>query len=266
MILDGKSLSDKIADDLSARIAAHAGAIRLAIILVGDDPASIMYVNAKQERASSVGIDCDVVRLPATTPESKVIEIIARLNADAATHGIMVQLPLPSQISARNVTRAIAPLKDVDGLNPASDFVPATVRGIEKLLEHYLYGANFDLSGRSAVVVGCSQIVGRPAAKMLLDHNATVTICHVKTMGLADYTIRADIIVSATGVADLIRPEMIRDGVVLIDAGVPGDVDPACYPFASAYTTHTGGVGPMTVISLMENTVRAASQQLTIKN
>jgi len=253
MILDGKSLSDIIANDLRTRTAGKN--IKLAIILVGNNPASIKYVDAKQRRAGDVGIHCDVIRLPAETSESEILKIIEKLNGDNTVNGIMAQLPLPGHICARTITRAIAPGKDVDGLNPASDFSPATVRGIEKLLEHYLYGVDFDLSGLCAVVVGQSELVGRPAAKMLLDHNATVVICHSRTKDLANFTAMADILISATGAVNLIKPNYVKQGAVIIDVGTNGDIDPACYEKASAYTPVPGGVGPMTIISLLENTV-----------
>ena len=256
MILDGKILADIVADDLRKRTLGRD--IRLAIILVGDDPSSIKYVNAKQRRAADIGIRCDIFRFAETATESEILQTLEKLNGDDTVNGIMVQLPLPGHIDTRTVTRAIAPAKDVDGLNPAGDFVPATVRGIEKILEHYLYGANFDLSGRTAVVVGRSEIVGRPAAKMLLDHNATVTICHSRTKDLAEFTINADILVSATGVTGLIKPGHVKDGAVLIDAGTIGDIDRACWPKASAYTPVPGGVGPMTIVSLLENCVCAS--------
>ncbi|MCL2338576.1 MAG: bifunctional 5,10-methylenetetrahydrofolate dehydrogenase/5,10-methenyltetrahydrofolate cyclohydrolase [Proteobacteria bacterium] len=318
-VMDGKSLSDLIATDL--RAAADGKHITLAILLVGDDPASVKYVNAKQKRAAEIGIDCNVIHLDSAQPitptpsvadatatpsrwegefrlgqvcakipfpsgrgadavggvgvtESEILEIIKKLNEDKTVNGIMVQLPLPRHIThptessiplgtrgAHTVMHAIAPGKDVDGLNPASRFFPATVRGIEKLLEHYVYGPNFDLSGLTAVVVGQSDIVGRPAAKMALDHNATVIICHSRTKNLTQFTRMADLLISATGAVDLIKPGDIKEGVVLIDAGTIGDIDRGCYEKASAYTPVPGGVGPMTIISLLENVIRAAAEQ-----
>ena len=259
MILDGRILSNLIADEL--RTQATGQNIGLAIVLVGEDPSSIKYVNAKQKRALDIGIDCKVLQLPAELSEAEVMQFINMLNNNNNTHGMMVQLPLPGHICAQTIMRAINPLKDVDGLNPASNFIPATVRGIEKLLEHYLYGPHFDLQGDSAVVIGRSEIVGKPAAKMLLDHNATVTICHSKTPDLMKFTAGADILISATGITGLITPEYIKQGAVIIDAGTIGDVAPECYLKASAYTPVPGGVGPMTIISLLENTIRAHLKQ-----
>ncbi|MDR1696748.1 MAG: bifunctional 5,10-methylenetetrahydrofolate dehydrogenase/5,10-methenyltetrahydrofolate cyclohydrolase, partial [Rickettsiales bacterium] len=218
---------------------------------------SIKYVNAKIKRASAIGIRAEIFRLPLDAPESAVLDMVAKLNSDASWNGIIVQLPLPGSMDARKIVRSVSPCKDVDGLNPASDFIPATTRGIEKLLEHYLYGENFDLAGKSAVVIGRSDLVGLPTAKILLRHNATVTVCHSKTPDLAKYTRGADILVSAAGRNNLIKPDMIKPGVVLIDVGTNGDIDPACHKIAAAYTPVPGGVGPMTIISLLENLVKS---------
>lgn len=246
-------MAAKIADELKAESAGRN--ISLAVVLIGDNPDSIKYVNAKQKRAAEIGIRCDIVKLPADSPESDVMDLIYRLNEDAAVNGMMVQLPMPKHIDQTRVTHAINPAKDVDGLNPASGFMPATVRGIEKILEHY----RIELDGKVAVVVGRSEIVGKPAAKMLMNHNATVTVCHSHTRDLAMFTRMADILIAASGVPGLIKPDHIKDGVVIIDAGTTGDVDKSCYEKAAAYTPVPGGVGPMTIISLIENTVRASS-------
>jgi methylenetetrahydrofolate dehydrogenase (NADP+)/methenyltetrahydrofolate cyclohydrolase len=256
MILDGKSLAAELADELKMQAAGKK--IKLAVILVGDNPDSAKYVNAKQRRAMQVGVACDIVRLPETITESELLNKIDELNADGGVDGLMIQLPLPRHLNQDNATLAISPKKDVDGLNRAGNFMPATVRGIEKLLEHYLFGEDFDLSGRVAVVVGRSVIVGRPAAQMLLNHNATVIICHSKTKDLESFTKQADILVAAVGKKDFITPAHIKSGAIIIDAGTNGDVAHECYAEASAYTPVPGGVGPMTVISLIENTIRAS--------
>ncbi|MDR2268931.1 MAG: bifunctional 5,10-methylenetetrahydrofolate dehydrogenase/5,10-methenyltetrahydrofolate cyclohydrolase, partial [Rickettsiales bacterium] len=252
MILDGKSLSDKIADELKCR-AANLD-IKLAVILVGDNPASIKYVNAKRKRAIEIGIKCEISSLPTDVSETELLKLINEFNNDDSISGLMIQLPLPEHINQANVTRAINPDKDVDGLNPASGFMPATVLGIERLLENY----KIDLAGRVAVVVGRSEIVGKPAARMLLNHDATVIICHSRTRDLAAFTRQADILVSAVGIPNLITPEHIKNDVVIIDAGTIGDVQKSCYEKAAAYTPVPGGVGPMTIISLMENTIQSA--------
>jgi len=264
MILDGKALSDLMAEQLRGWAAGRS--IRLAILLVGNDPGSVKYVAMKQKRAADIGILCDVHHLSETAAESEILKLIDGLNHDDAVDGIMVQLPLPGHADADTITRRVAPAKDVDGLNPAGHFIPATVRGIEKLMEHYLFDDrhDFDLSGKTAVVVGASEIVGRPAAKMLLDHHATIIVCHSHTQNLAEFTRMADILVSATGVVGLITPAHIKPGVVIVDAGDIGDVEHACYELAAAYTPVPGGVGPMTVISLLENTIAARGRANTI--
>ncbi|MDR1826548.1 MAG: bifunctional 5,10-methylenetetrahydrofolate dehydrogenase/5,10-methenyltetrahydrofolate cyclohydrolase [Rickettsiales bacterium] len=256
MILDGKSLAEQLAGELKARAVGRD--IRLAVVLVGDDFASVKYVNAKQKRALEVGIKCDIIALSNDISEDELLKAIHGLNADAKVHGVMIQLPLPKHINQARVCRAIDAKKDVDGLNPAGEFMPATVRGIEKLLEHYLFGAGFDLDGKVAAVVGRSEIVGKPAAKMLLDHNATVIMCHSKTKDLASFTRRADILVAATGKDGMITPDFVKDGAIIIDAGTIGDVRKDCFAAASAYTPVPGGVGPMTVVCLIENTIKAA--------
>ena len=258
MILDGKLLSETLAGELKQKASGRRIALR--VILVGNNPASIKYVDAKQKRAREIGVDCEVVRFDADVTAPELIAAIDGFNNDADVNGIMVQLPLPGHIDADKILGAIDATKDVDGLNPyGSNFMPATVLGIEKLLEHYLFGAGFDLDGKVAVVVGAGKTVGKPAADMLLAHGATVIICHDKTKDLAVFTRQADILVAAAGAAGLITPDHIKDGVIIIDTGaIEGDVSKDCYARAAAYTPVPGGVGPMTVISLMENTIRSA--------
>ena len=256
MILDGKVLSEQLAAELKTRAAGKN--VHLAVILVGNDPDSVKYVNAKRKRALEIGISCDISALPEDISEDELVKIIDGFNADAAVNGIMTQLPLPGHIDQDKITRRIDPAKDVDGLNPRSDFMPATVRGIEKLLEHYLFGPGFDLDGKVAVVVGRSDVVGKPAANMLLSHEATIIVCHEKTKDLAFFTRLADILVVAVGKPGLITADCVKDGAVIIDVGTDGDVAKECYAKASAYTPVPGGVGPMTVVSLIENTIRNA--------
>ena len=188
------------------------------------------------------------MRFDPDAAESEIINAIKKSKAD----GVMVQLPLPEKFDADKIIAAIPPEKDVDGLTGCGPFMPATVAGIARLLEHY----KIKPDGAVAVVVGRSKIVGRPAAAMLTDKNATTILCHSRTKDLAEWTRRADIIVAATGRDGLITPDMIKDGAVLIDAS--RDIAPECFDKAAAFTPHIGGVGPMTVISLIENTIRAA--------
>jgi methylenetetrahydrofolate dehydrogenase (NADP+)/methenyltetrahydrofolate cyclohydrolase len=254
--MDGKVLAEKIAAELAPLAAG--GNIRLGVVFVGANPASVKYVNAKRKRAAQIGVECDVLRFPETVRESDLLDKIGELNNDPAVDGIMIQLPLPKHINQATIARAIDPGKDVDGLGGLGRFMPATVRGIEKLLSHYVFGEDFDLDGRVAVVVGRSEIVGKPAARMLLNHNATVIVCHSGTKDLPSFTRQADILVSAVGKKGFISPDHVKDGAVIIDAGTDGDAAPECHAKASAHTPVPGGVGPMTIISLIENTIRAA--------
>ncbi|MDR1027332.1 MAG: bifunctional 5,10-methylenetetrahydrofolate dehydrogenase/5,10-methenyltetrahydrofolate cyclohydrolase [Rickettsiales bacterium] len=250
MILDGKTLADKIAAGLNGRGPRSGSGASLAVILVGDNPASEKYVKMKGARAREVGIDFQLSRFDATAAESEIIEAI-RGAAAAGSDGIMVQLPLPAAFDTRRILAAIPPEKDVDGLTGRGPFMPATVAGIARLIEHY----KIKTDGAVAVVVGRSAIVGRPAAAMLTDKNATVILCHSHTRDLAHWTRQADIIVAATGTDNLITADMVKDGAVLIDAA--RDIESAAFARASAYTPHIGGVGPMTIISLIENTLEA---------
>ena len=252
MILDGKLLAEKIAGELKQR--AIGKKVRLAVILVGSDPASAKYVAAKQKRAIEIGIECEIIRLPETAAQSELMARIKELNDDAKTTGLMTQLPLPKHMDWEVAARAIDPAKDVDGLNPASGFMPATVRGIEKLLEYY----KIETDGKIAVVVGRGKTAGRPAAEMLLSHDATVIQCHTHTRDLAAMTRQADILVLAAGRKGLITGNHVKDGVVIIDAG-GGDAAAESLAKASAYTPAIGGVGPMTIVSLIENAINAVA-------
>jgi len=274
-LIDGKSLAAQVRTSLKDRIAALAArGVRpgLAAVLVGDDPASHVYVRNKTRACEETGIRSERHQLPADVPEKSLVEKIGALNADPAVHGILVQLPLPRQIGAERVLAAIAPAKDVDGFRAESlgalvqgrpGFVPGTPAGVMRLLEH----ARVPLAGSRAVIVGRSTIVGKPLALLLLQKDATVTICHSKTKDLAATTRQADILVAAVGKAKLITGEMVKPGACVIDVGVnrladgkiTGDVDFASVKqVAGAITPVPGGVGPMTVAMLMVNTVRAA--------
>ena len=242
----------------------------LAVILVGDDPGSVSYVTGKAKASAEVGIRNTTLRKPAETTEAELLEIIARLNADAEVDGILVQLPLPKHISEERVIAAIDKTKDVDGFHPLNVAalwqkqpctLPCTPKGIIKMLK----AAGVEIAGREAVVIGRSNIVGLPVAKLLLDENATVTIAHSRTRNLAEVTRRAEILVVAIGRPKFVTADMVADGAVVIDVGVNrdpetgklcGDVDYAAIePKASVITPVPGGVGPMTICCLMENTI-----------
>jgi methylenetetrahydrofolate dehydrogenase (NADP+)/methenyltetrahydrofolate cyclohydrolase len=245
----------------------------LVVILVGDDHGSQTYVRNKERACVAVGIRNTTIRMPADTPEQELLDKIEQLNADDSVDGILVQLPLPKQISEPKVIEAIAQGKDVDGFHPlntaalwqkrpnASCVVPCTPAGIIRLLDVAEYG----IAGKNAVVIGRSQIVGLPIAKLLLDRNATVTICHSRTSDLASYTRNADILVVAIGRAKFVTGDMVKEGAAVIDVGMDldengklcGDVDfDSVAPKASVITPVPGGVGPMTICCLMENTVK----------
>ena len=280
-IIDGAALARHIRGEVAARAAAllaRGTQPGLAVILVGDDPASSVYVRNKVKDCEESGIRSILERMPASTPEAALLERIAALNADPSVHGILVQLPLPAQIGERRVIEAIAPEKDVDGFHVANAgalitgsprFLPCTPYGVMKMLDH----AGVELAGAEAVVVGRSNIVGKPQAMLLLQRNATVTICHSKTRDLAAHCRRADVLVAAVGKARVITAEMVKPGAVVIDVGmnrIPdgpnagklcGDVDfDGVSKVAGAITPVPGGVGPMTRAMLLVNTMEAAER------
>ena len=243
----------------------------LAAVLVGNDPASEVYVAGKQRDCERVGITSRLVRLPADCTRERLVATLAQLSADREVHGILVQQPLPAQLDAAEASALVDPGKDVDGLTPVQagrllrgepGFVPCTPLGVMEILRFY----EIPVAGRHAVVVGRSTLVGRPVALLLLHANATVTICHSRTADLPAMTRQADIVVAATGRPGLIRPDMVRPGVAVIDvgitrtdAGLVGDVDPAVGEVAEL-TPVPGGVGPMTRAMLLRNTLEAARQ------
>ena len=278
-IIDGNAVAAHVRGGLKARVAAlRASGVTpgLAVVLVGSNPASEVYVRRKVHACEEVGLHSEVVRFPAEAPQAEVLARLAQLNDDPRIHGIIVQLPLPERYDMRAVLEAIALEKDVDGFHLynvgglvlGSDrtvFPPCTPYGVQLLLEH----EGIEIEGRNVVVVGASNIVGKPMAMMLLRKEATVSICHVKTRDLAQYTILADILVVAAGKPGLIRAEMVRTGAVVIDVGINrladgrlvGDVDfEAVKQKASYITPVPGGVGPMTVTMLIWNTVEAAER------
>ena len=278
-VIDGKAIAAKIRAELKASVAelATIGIIPgLAVVLVGEDPASKVYVSMKEKACADVGIFSDEYKLPDNTSEKELLELIARLNADQKIHGILVQLPLPKQINTEKVLEAISPDKDVDGFHPYNvgrlmvgkpTFQPCTPYGVMVMLKEIGY----DLTGKNVVVVGRSNIVGKPVAMMCLQQHATVTVCHSRTKNLAETVKGADVVIAAVGVPEMIKGAWIKDGAVVIDVGVNrvgekklvGDVEyAAAAERASAITPVPGGVGPMTITMLLYNTVASAKRQL----
>ncbi len=269
-MMDGKALAARIRAEVAREVAAFPGPIGLATVLVGDDPASEVYIRLKHKATLEVGIEARDLRLPASTSEEELLSLVAELNADDAIDGILVQLPLPDGLDEGRVINAIDPVKDVDGIHPLNAglllagtpaHVPGTPLGVLELLDEY----GVELEGADAVVIGRSNIVGKPAALLLLHRHATVTICHSRTRDLAAETSRADVIVAAVGVPGLVRAEMVKDGAAVIDVGITrtedglvGDVAPDVAARAGLLTPVPGGVGPMTIAMLLKSTVRAA--------
>jgi methylenetetrahydrofolate dehydrogenase (NADP+)/methenyltetrahydrofolate cyclohydrolase len=268
--MDGKALATRIREEVAREVAALPGPICLATVLVGDDPASGIYIRLKHKATLEVGIAARDLRLPATTSEQELLALVDELNADDAVDGILVQLPLPDGIDEGRVINAIDPLKDVDGIHPVNaglllagtpGHVPGTPLGVLELLDEY----EVELQGANAVVIGRSNIVGKPVALLLLHRHATVTICHSRTQDLAAETSRADVIVAAVGVPWLVRSEMVKEGATVIDVGITrtedglrGDVAAEVAARAGLLTPVPGGVGPMTIAMLLRSTVRAA--------
>lgn len=279
-ILDGKALAQKVRKDVAtevARLKAETGVVPgLTVVLVGDNPASQVYVRNKQSACEAAGMRGRIDRLPADTSEATLLETIDRLNADPSVHGILVQLPLPAQIDERSVLERIDPMKDVDGFHPINvglltigipRFVPCTPLGIREMLIH----EGVETRGAHAVILGRSQIVGKPMALLLVQKgiggDSTVTICHTATRDAAAEARRADILIAAIGRPEAVRADWIKPGAVVIDVGMNrrddgtlcGDVHyPGAAEVASLITPVPGGVGPMTVAMLLRNSLRAA--------
>jgi methylenetetrahydrofolate dehydrogenase (NADP+) / methenyltetrahydrofolate cyclohydrolase len=267
--MDGKALAERVRGEVAEEVR-ELGELGLATVLLGDDPASDIYIKRKHEAAQDVGIVTRDHRLPSETPEDELLRLLAELNGDDAIDGILVQLPLPDHIDEARVLRAVEPIKDVDGFHPFNaghlylgnpTHVPATPLGVMTLLAEY----DVELRGADAVVVGRSNIVGRPMAIMLLHAHATVTICHSRTRDLAEHTRRADVLVVAVGQYGVVGPDDVKAGAAVIDVGMNrtdeglrGDVDPSAAEVAGLITPVPGGVGPMTIATLLRNTVRAA--------
>lgn len=278
-IIDGKALSSVVKDEVRDAVPVlekkYGRKPCLCVIIVGEDPASQVYVRNKVKAAAYTGMDSKLIELPVSTREDALLRKIAELNEDAAVDGILVQLPLPKQIDEEKIIDAIAPEKDVDGFHPSNVAglwlgkkctVPCTPAGIMRLID----STGIELKGKSAVVVGRSNIVGKPVAKLLLDRHATVTIAHSRTADLGAVTRGADVLVSAVGKAGLIKRDMIKPGAVVIDVGMNrdaegklcGDVDfEGCKDKASWITPVPGGVGPMTIAMLMKNTLLCFEQR-----
>ena len=282
-IIDGKAIARKLRAEYAQRVVAlkadHGIVPGIAVILVGDNPASQVYVRNKITACKDAGIHSELHKLPVDTPESALLDRIDALNADPAVHGILVQLPLPAQISVPKVLERIAPDKDVDGfhlynvgglITGSTVFPPCTPYGVQKILEY----EGVQIEGKNVVVVGASNIVGKPMALMLMQQDATVCICHKKTRDLGQFTMLADILVVAAGVPGLIVPQMVKTGVVVIDVGINrlpdgrlvGDVDfEGVRKKASMITPVPGGVGPMTITMLLHNTIVSAERGLATK-
>ena len=271
--MDGKALAERVRAEVAEDVRALDRPVGLATVLVGDDPASEIYVSSKQKACREVGIEPFDHKLSEATTEAELLELVAELNADERVTGILCQLPLPEQIDEDRIIRSIAPIKDVDGFHPFSaghllqgspTFVAATPAGIMEILREY----EVELLGARAVVVGRSNIVGKPMALLLLAEHATVTICHSRTRDLPAVVREADVVVAAVGRAGMITGEMVREGATVVDVGinrvegkVVGDVAEDVRGRAGLLTPVPGGVGPMTIASLLRNSVKAARYQ-----
>ena len=277
-IIDGKAISAEIREEIKAEVAEFkekSGFVPgLAVVIVGENPASVVYVRNKRLACEAAGMYSEVYELPEATTQAELMALVDKLNADEKIHGILVQLPLPKHLDESEVIKAIDPRKDVDAFHSYNvgkimigdyDFLPCTPAGVMALLEK----SGIEVSGKECVVIGRSNIVGKPQAMLLLHANGTVTICHSRTKNLAEVTRRADILVVAIGKADFVTGDMVKEGAVVIDVGMnrradgklTGDVDFATVePKASYITPVPGGVGPMTITMLLKNTLKAAEK------
>jgi methylenetetrahydrofolate dehydrogenase (NADP+)/methenyltetrahydrofolate cyclohydrolase len=269
-IIDGRKIAEKILSNLKSKIKNMDEKPGLALVLVGDNPASEIYVSSKERTFNEVEGYCERHNLDKNISEMELLDLVTKLNNNPKIHGILVQLPLPKQIDEHLITNSVLPHKDVDGFTTVNIgslvsgneiLVPATARAVMKLIE----STGVNLEGKNAVVVGRSNIVGKPTAMMLLEKNATVTICHSKTKNLSEHTKKADVLVAAVGKPKLITKEMVKEGAVVIDVGINridgkivGDVDFENVKEVAGFITPVpGGVGPMTIAMLMENTLKA---------
>lgn len=277
-VLDGRAIAKQIYDEVTKlvdeRVASGGSRPRLATVLVGDDPASSQYVRLKQQNARSVGIESDDHRLSAQTTTEELLTLVDRLNRDDSVSGILIQQPAPTQVDMSRVIIALDPVKDVDGFHPFNAGLvalglpggvePATPSGIIQLLER----SGITIQGANAVIVGRSNLVGKPTALLLLKRNATVTLCHTRTKNLASHTREADILVAAAGKANLISKDMVKPGAAVVDVGTNwfdgrqvGDLGPGVDEVAGWLTPNPGGVGPMTRAMLIKNTYEAESRR-----
>ena len=272
--MDGKALAERVRAEVARDVAALGRPVGLATVLVGDNPASHVYVRRKREACAEAGIESFHHELDVTTSEDELLALVGDLNADERVTGILVQLPLPDQIDEERVIRAIDPAKDVDGFHPLNAglllqgnpvLVPATPAGIMEILDAY----EVELQGANAVVIGRSNIVGKPVSLLLLQRHATVTICHSRTRDLAAVSRGADVLVAAIGKAGFVTRDMVKPGAAVIDVGINrvddrlvGDVDAGVAEVAGLMTPVPGGVGPMTIAALLRNTARAARHHM----
>ena len=276
-IIDGKELSKKLKEQMKDRVAQmrQQGIVpKLVVVLVGNNSASEVYVRNKHKACGEVGIESEVIKMPEETTQQELLDVVKGLNEDRTVDGILVQLPLPGQINEKVVLRSILPEKDVDGFHPVNVgllsigddcYAPATPSGIIAMFKEY----GIEIAGKHCVIIGRSNIVGKPMAALLLRHNATVTVCHSKTQNLSELTRQADIVIVATGHRHTLTTDMVKEGAVVIDVGMNrnelgklcGDVDfDEVKEKASFITPVPGGVGPMTITELLENTILAAQR------
>ena len=281
VLINGKELAKKLRVNLKEKIEEEGLKPKLAVILLGNDEASKLYVKIKSKACDEVGVEFEEFNLSEDATENELMELIEKLNNDKSINGILVQYPFPKQISLRKVAEQIAPKKDVDGFNPYNvgklisgydTFIPCTPYGIMKMFEEY----KIDVEGKKAVIIGRSNIVGLPVAKLLLDRNATITIAHSRTKNLGEITKEADILIAAVGKPLFVKEDMVKENAVVIDVGVNrnpetnklcGDVDFENVSKKASYITKVpGGVGPMTITCLLENTIECFVRHMEAKN